>query len=194
MYSTLVLQFSTCVAPPWYRIDWSKWIRKAGHTPFSHVDIVMDDGSLLGASNSPRAPIIRGNPGGVALRPHNYLDPYGGFAYRRRMILRTDRAADICAIALTQLGKPFDGGFIRDLLSDRFPGARDWRLKDHWWCGEFVAWAMEAGDLWDGQLNWPKNRLSPTDLCLVLLTDKRWINRDTFWQPVPGLVLGKGER
>ncbi len=192
--NTLVLQFSTCAAPPWYQIDWSKWIRRAGHTPFSHVDVVMEDGSLLGASNSPKAPVTHGNPCGVAVRPHNYLDPYGGFAYRRRMVLRTDRADDIRAITSTQIGKPFDGNMIYDMLGDRFPGCRDWHLTDVWRCSELIAWGMEMGGFWDGPLNWPKNKLSPTDLCLVCLADPRWINSDTFWRPVPNLIMGKRER
>jgi len=190
----LVLQFSTCAAPAhWWEIDWSKWIRRAGHSPFSHVDLMMDDGNLLGASNSPGSPIIAGNASGVALRPQDYLAPYGGFAYRRRMVLATTRAHDIRAITLTQLGKPFDGNMIRDMLGDKFPGVRDWRLGDSWRCSELIGWGMETGGFWGGNLNWPKNKLSPTDLCLVLIADRRWINSDTFWAPIPGLELGPKE-
>ncbi len=194
MINELILQFSTCAPPEhWWEVDWSKWIRRAGHSPFSHVDLMMEDGSLLGASNSPGSPTIRGNPSGVALRPQNYLDPYGGFAYRRRMVLATTRAHDIQQITLSQLGKPFDGNMIHDMVGDKFPGVRDWRLGDCWRCSELIAWGMETGNFWGGPLSWPKNKLSPTDLCLVLLADRRWTNPDTFWLPIPGLPLGPKE-
>lgn len=156
--------------------------------------MMMEDGNLLGASNSPLSPVISGNPAGVALRPPDYLDPYGGFAYRRRMVLATSRAKDIRAITASQIGKPFDRNMVYDMLGDKFPGVRDWRLGDCWRCSELVAWGMETGNFWNGPLNWPKNKLSPTDLCLVLLSDARWTNSSTFWDPVPGLTLGPRER
>lgn len=110
------------------------------------------------------------------------------------MVIQTRRADDIRALALSQLGKSFDNGSLRDFISDKFPGERDWRLDDHWFCAELVMWAMEAGYLWDGPLAWPKNRVSPTDILMVMLADSRWLNKDTFWQPIPGLVLGNHER
>lgn len=110
------------------------------------------------------------------------------------MILKTDRADDIYAIALTQLGKAFDNTGLRDFFSDAFPDVRDWRLDDHWWCSELWAWALEVGGFWPKPLAWPKARVGPTDLLLACITDERWINRDAFWLPVPGLVLGPDER
>ena len=151
----------------------------------------MKDGSLLGASNSPHAPVIQGNPRGVAARPANYHK----FAYRRQMILATPRADDIRRLWATQLGKPYDGTVMNDFLSDAFPGSRDWRLDETWFCSEGVMWAMEAGYFWGPPpVNWPKNRVSPTDLLLMLATDERWINKDTFWKPIPGLELEPWEQ
>lgn len=208
MSDHLVLQFST--AAPLWRLwvprfarrpkalcligdeNWgSSLIRRTCHSPFSHVDIMMPDGNMLGASNSPAAPIIAGNPGGVALRPPDYQK----FAYRRRMLLDTHRGDDVRAIAMTQLGKGFDNGALKDFLSDKFPGARDWRLDDHWFCAEYILWACDVGGMWAPRtLQWPKNRASPTDLLLMFLMDDRWINREQFWEPVPGLKLDPSER
>lgn len=207
MTSQLVLQFSTC-APQWRpwvpqqfrdprklfcivgdRYWATPLVRRMSHSPFSHCDAVLPDGNLLGASDNPNAPTIKGNPRGVAIRPPSYQP----FRYRRRMILQTDRADDVIAIALTQLGKDFDNSGLREFFSDEFPDGRNWRLDSHWWCSELFAWAMEAGQFWPHPLAWPKARVSPTDLLLVCLTDPRWTNRDTFWMPVPGLKLGEGE-
>jgi|GEM_PF-532454 len=203
----LILQFSTA-APDWrferlpalckkwpismmFNKNWgSALIRRACHSPFSHVDMLMKDGTLLGASNSPFAPFIHGNPCGVASRPMDYQK----FAYRRQMILATERADDIRRLWSTQLGKGYDNSAIRDFASDKFPGQRDWRLNDSWFCAEGVVWAMETGHFWGPEpLRWPKNRVSPTDILMMCIHDPRWLNRDTFWKPIPGLVLGEGE-
>lgn len=205
--SELVLQFSTS-APVWRK--WSppslrqtfplnialdkNWasplIRRMCHSPFSHIDIILDSGMLLGASDNPLAPVIEGNPRGVAIRPPDYQE----FGYRRRMCLDTDRARDIQLIALTQLGKDFDNSSLKDFLSDKFPGSRDWRLDSSWFCAELVLWALDVGGLWQPRsLQWPKNRVSPTDLLLLMLMDERWTNRERFWLPVPGLKLGPHE-
>lgn len=207
MTDCLVLQFSTAApdwrwwVPPPLRVpkplcllgdkNWgSSLIRRTNHSPFSHVDIMMRDGNLLGASDNPNAPIVSGNPRGVALRPPDYQK----FRYRRRMILETDRAEDIRQIALTQLGKGFDHGALGEFISDKFPGHRDWRLDEHWFCAEMVLWAMETGGFWERlPLLWPKNRASPTDILLVCLMDVRWLNRIMFWDPIPGLRLAPGE-
>jgi hypothetical protein len=45
----------------------SHLIRCFSHSQFSHVDVVMPDSNLLGASNSPDAPVIEGNPAGHSI-------------------------------------------------------------------------------------------------------------------------------
>jgi hypothetical protein len=98
----LIIQFSTA-APDWrfertpelfkkfpinllFNKNWgSGLIRRANHSPFSHVDMVMKDGTLIGASDSPNAPCIHGNKRGVAQRPFDYQE----FSYRRQMIIAT---------------------------------------------------------------------------------------------------------
>jgi hypothetical protein len=137
------------------------------------------------------SPYMVGNPQGVAIRPHNYQK----FGYRRDMILKTPLAEAVIQAAVDQLGKPFDSTSLWDFLTDHFPGERDWKNPDAWFCAELKIYALEkAGFFTPRQLMWPKNRVSPTDLLLLLLMDERWVNRDTFWSPIAGLVLDEGER
>lgn len=198
MVDHIIYQFST-VAPcsfwPWsegWKNRWSPLVRKMSHSPFSHVDLMLPDGNLLGASDSPDAPIIRGNPRGVAVRPPDYQH----FGYRRRMILRTNRADAVTAAVMSQLGKPFDNSGIRNFLSDKFPGVRDWTDTGQWWCSELMGWGEEAGEYWGSNAAgmWPKGRLSPTDHLLIHCRDPQFINADTFWQPIDGLKLGRYEK
>ena len=167
-------------------------IRRMCHSPFSHVDFVLDDGNMLGASDQgEKSPVISGNPRGVAIRPPNYQR----FGYRRHMVLRTDKADAIIAVAMGQLGKPFDNAALHDFLSDSFPGVREWRNTGQWFCSEMGIFSMEEGGFWENPpLAWPKSRVSPTDILMICLCDDRWINRDVFWEPVPGLQMDAHER
>lgn len=111
------------------------------------------------------------------------------------MILATDRADDIRRILVSQLGKDFDNSSLRDFISDSFPGVRNWRLTDSFFCAELVVWSLEVGGFWGSKmLLWPKNRVSPNDILIMLLNDERWINREHFWKPIEGLQLGPNER
>lgn len=177
-------QFSTSTA--WQ----SAVIRKLCHSPFSHIDLLLEDGNLLGASDHPDAPVIEGNPRGVAIRPPDYQE----FGIRRVAILKTDRYDRVTELSRSQLGRPFDGGALYDFISDLFPGARDWRFPDSWFCAELFAWVLEESGFWRRSFIWPKNRVSPTDLLLALSLDDRFVNADTFWQPIEGVKLGPKER
>jgi hypothetical protein len=182
------------------------------HSPFSHVDFVLPPnfdnpiykrylgydplpnwaGMLLGASSmGDGTPCIAGNPNGVAIRPLDYEE----FGYRRQMILNTPLADAIYARFLTQLGKPFDNGALKDFLSSNFPGVRDWRDLGLWFCAEGCVWGMEYEGLYgDEGLNWPKNRVSPTDLLLLHANDPNWTNKKVFWEPIPGLQMAHWEK
>ncbi len=162
------------------------------HSPFSHIDFVLEDGNLLGASDNPGAPVLRGNPRGVAIRPGQ--PPYQDFGVRRHMVIRTPKAGAIIDKAMGELGKPFDASALSDFLSDDFPGVRDWRNKGMWFCAEYTVWCFEDVGYWRPQeLLWPKNRVSPTDIFLIFMFDPNWVNRETFWSPVHGVTLGKWE-
>jgi len=186
---TVVMQFSTTANSIH---NWaSAVIRRMTHSPFSHCDIVLPDGNMLGASDSPDSIYITGNPRGVAVRPPNYQE----FGTRRRMLLQTAKAEAILSTAMSQLGKPFDHEALHDFISDDFPGVRNWRDTGKWYCAEHIVWSIESAGYWEPrQLLWPKNRVSPTDIFLVFMFDPNWINRDTFWDPVPGLALGPQEK
>jgi hypothetical protein len=155
-------------------------IRRMLHSPFSHVDAVMDDGSMLGASDQgPTSPVIVGTPQGVAIRPADYQI----FGIRRDMLL--EAGGDVTNLfynaLLSQLGKPFDHSAMWEFLSADFD--RNWQQDDMWFCSELMAWALERAGFWGGTaIPWPKSRISPSDLQMVLLMDRRWVNRDTFWE------------
>lgn len=218
----IVLQFSTC-APASFR-PWSKgWpnryskaIRILGHTYFSHVDFVIsmslvatwlttDLGGLiakygsyacLGASNNPDAPVISGNPRGVAIRVANYQS----FGIRRRMILQTGQAEAILDWAKGEIGKPFDSGALspKVFLSDPFYGeveSRNWRDPDKWFCAEYVVCAFENGGYWGPGVKIPikKNRVTPADSTMIFLMDPNLVNRTTWLDPVGGIAMGPNE-
>jgi hypothetical protein len=191
MSDTLTLRFSTSEDT---LANWaSAVIRRLCHSPFSHVDILLPDGNCLGASDQgAHSPCVQGNPQGVAIRPPNYQR----FGIRRDMILETSSADAVIAAAMSQLGKPFDSTSLWDFLADTPPGERDWRNMAAWFCAEWAIWSCEEGQMWTPimKLAWPKNRVSPTDLLLIFLMDNRWVNRETFWQPIPGLILDPGEK
>src|SRR6266446_2335592 len=117
MTDQVVIQFSTAAPSSYWPFSkgWKNRYSKAtcwlGHSQFSHVDFRLEDGSLLGASDNPRAPIIYGNPRGVAVRPSGTYKPdprdYQSFGIRRHMIIKTDKADAIIGYALSQVGKPF---------------------------------------------------------------------------------------
>ncbi len=199
MPDAVVLQFSTSASVPFFWTGWknraSYFIRCLCHSNFSHVEFVLDDGSLLGASDQgPLSPCLKGSPLGVAIRPANYQ----AFGMRRQMILKTDKADAILAFAFGQLGKPFDRTALHNFLSPALPGARDFRAPDTWFCSELILCSLESGGyflpiLGKSQLPVPKNRVSPNDLLEILLLDPNWVNRDSFWEPVPNLKLDPGE-
>jgi hypothetical protein len=188
MIGCVQLQYSTTVDS---LENWSSaLIRRMCHSPFSHVDMILPDGNLLGASDSVGAPIIKGNPRGVAVRPPDYQD----FGIRRRMTIQTPLSGKIIDAGMSQLGKPFDHAALQEFLSDKFPGLRNWRDPAAWFCAELCTWSFETGGYWfPSTLAWPKNLVSPTDQLLLFMMDANWADRDIFWDPVPGLKLGAGE-
>jgi hypothetical protein len=195
----VVFQFSTSASTPFFWLGWenrASWvIRLFSHSPFSHVDIRLPDGTLLGASDQgPNSPYVKGNPCGVAIRPSDYQK----FGIRRQMVIQTDKANAIIGFCTDQLGKPFDKGMAHNFLSPSVPGVRDWRNPESWACSEMTTCATEESAYWlpilgKKQLPWPKNRVSPTDKIMIFLLDPNWINRDTFWDPIEGLKLDLGE-
>src|SRR4051812_6414130 len=92
-----------------------------GHGHWSHVDVVMNDGLLLGARIK----------GGVAIRPADY----GHFIRTSEIRLPCDdaTAARYMALVTAELGKPYDTVGIVG-----FAAGRDWRSDSSWFCSELA--------------------------------------------------------
>lgn len=161
MNDQIAIQFSTTVD------SLSNWasvvIRHLCHSAYSHVDFRLRDGTLLGSSDSPKAPILSGNPRGVAIRPADYQQ----YGIKHTATIKTPRADDIIAMASSQIGKPFDNSGMYGFLSDK-PGSRDWRLEDRWICSELCLWSLEMARFFPYNLIPAKNRITPADLLLLL--------------------------
>jgi hypothetical protein len=191
----LVFQFSTCQPEGWlarhigFPFDPSENIRRATRSPYSHVDFLLPDQSLLGASCSPTAPVLEGNARGVAVRPGGYQK----FGVRRRAYVRTDRADAIIALARAQIGKPFDHEALspRHIFSDNLKhGHRNWRNPDKWYCAELCMWCCEQGGLWPFDLVILKDRVTANDM-LCYLNPLMDVVR--FMMPIPDIDRFPGE-
>jgi hypothetical protein len=167
----------------------SRLIAWACRSPFSHVDYVMEDGNLLGASDSPHAPVLAGNPSGVAIRPMDYQP----FAIRRIAHIyvpaRVESRFD--EIMRSQLGEPFDSHAMHAVFMPDNKFERDWRDASMWFCSELKAWGFEEAGALDVPPLVSKKRVTPPDLLLII--SHLVANAETFWQPIPGLVLGPDE-
>lgn len=181
MTSQITLQFST--STHWQ----SKIIRDLCHSPFSHVDCVLEDGNLLGASDSPDAPVVSGNPWGVAIRVPNYQE----FGIRRQMIIQTDKAPLVLGHLHSQVGRPFDNAALHQMLGFK---REEWRDPGQWFCSELIVWAFEKAGYWSHDLIWPKSRISPTDLLLIFSVDPNFVNWAAFWDKLDGLIMGLHEQ
>jgi hypothetical protein len=168
----------------------SKLIAWACRSPFSHVDYVMADGNLLGASDSPNAPYLDGNPSGVAIRPSDYQP----FAIRRIANIyvpaRVESRFD--ELMRSQLGEPFDNAAMHAVFQPDNSHNRDWRDASAWFCSELKAWGLEESGAFDVQPLVSKDRVTPPDLLLMI--SHLVSNAETFWQPTPGLILGPNEQ
>lgn len=192
----LLLQFSRAAPPTWSEMWRDKIVKDASicicritHSPFSHVDLVLDDGNLLGASDNPYAPVLEGNARGVAVRPPNYQK----FAIRRiaRLHAAQPVKADFVSFCKQQIGKPFDNSAlsIREFLSPEFSN-RDWREDKAWYCAEMLGRAVEVSRLISWAYPGIKGRLTAADL---LNYTASLIDFDEFLRPIPGLKLDPGE-
>lgn len=128
----------------------SRAIRWLTHSWCSHVDIVMPDGSLLGAHLQT----------GVLVRPAGYAP----FTQARILGLpagktTTDHFYDF---SLSQVGKPYD---LTAILA--FVANREWQTPDRWFCSELIAAALSEAKFFTHPLATAANLISPADLYLV---------------------------
>lgn len=120
-YSVIDLLFSRRKHPgSWLirTVTWSAW---------SHVELVLPGGQLIGAAA----------PHGVGLTPLHV---------RHRIASKVAVVSfpgDLCCAktwAMEQLGKPYDWLGVLGLGLHR-----DWESDDSWWCSEFAAQALKQG-------------------------------------------------
>lgn len=136
--------------------DWqSNAIAWYGDGDFSHVDILLSDGCLLGA----RSDSVGGAPPGVQYRKPDYAP------WSKQVIISIpcteEQRLRAVQFAIAQIGKPYDKRSIA-----AFFVARDWRSPDSWFCSELGAAVGEEGGLW-GPLYSPVNKITPVGLALV---------------------------
>lgn len=125
----------------------------AGH--FSHVDAVLDDGSLLGA----RSDRVGGRPAGVQIRPPNYIN----FSLRVVMAIPVSDLQNTAFYAFlhSQVGKPYDSEAIWAFLFNR-----NWRETDSWICSELQAAGLEHAAV-TPRLYLAANKITPVSLALA---------------------------
>ena len=124
----------------------------------SHVDCVMPDGRLLGA----RSDVIGGaTAAGVQIRTPNY-EPVSR-TQRVTLLMTDDQEKKFYAFLNEQLGKPYDTTAIV-----AFAMNRNWRENDSWFCSELMAAAIEASGWFIRPLSNGVNKITPSDLLLVL--------------------------
>ncbi len=120
---------------------------------FSHVDIVMPDGTLLGARLD----------GGVRIRPANYE------TWHKRAVVALDRGQSITdafySFAVSQIGKPYDKTAIIG-----FAAGRDWREDDSWFCSEYAGRSLEVSNAFAFPFFAPASKITPNGLLLALST------------------------
>ena len=119
----------------------------AGH--FSHVDIVLDDGRLLGARSD----------GGVQIRAAGYRKWTKCVAID---IPCTQAQKDTAiAFASAEIGKPYDHLAIWGFVLNR-----SWRDTEAWFCSELAAQSGEQAAFWP-HLYSPVNHITPAAFALV---------------------------
>lgn len=106
-------------------------VRVATRSPWSHVDMLWDDGTLIGAVSHAQGPYAAG----VQKLTLAERFQYGKITNHRidRIVLRNEAAAR--EFAEQQVGKPYDWG---GLFAIPF-ATRDWQRADRWFCSELIA-------------------------------------------------------
>ena len=162
MISSITIEFSTA-------LKGSGKIRWLTRSQFSHCDIDVGYG-LLGASDSPEAPCLRGNPRGVAVRPYAYQE----FGRRHQAVITTPLAPYIIRKLETQLGKPFDHKALYAIFMPWMRATSVLFDPAMWYCAELVLWAFDGDHgperkrFFPYQLCIERNIVTPEDLVLIM--------------------------
>jgi hypothetical protein len=134
----------------------SRAIAWFGGGDWSHVDLIMPDGSFAGA----RSDVLKEIPAGYRVRPYDYIAPAREIQLSHEV---TQAQADACyAASKAKEGAPYD-----ELAIWGFIWGRNWMEPDSWICSEAqVDNGMKAA-LW-GPLYLSANRITPNDFTLIL--------------------------
>lgn len=127
----------------------SRIIAWYGAAQYSHVDCLLDDGTLLGA----RSDAVGGKPPGVQVRPQGYAK----WINRKVMTVSctSGQKKSYNDFLYSQLEKPYD-----DLAIWGFFVGRDWREDDSWICSEIQSRAGEVSTILQ-RLFIPTSRITP---------------------------------
>ena len=135
-------------------------IRRACHSRFSHVDIVLPGEGLLGVSGEDKSV---NDPGGVRIRP---FEPWP-YNIVREVEINTSLSDAIIRRGKSQIGKPFDNDALFAFFSPNVVH-RDWRELAKWFCSEWFIWSCETEGLFPYSLCVPMNMINPNDTMLLL--------------------------
>lgn len=135
-----------------------KIIRWFSHGQWSHVDVVLEDGRLLGSQD---CAMERGIQAGVQIRPADYVG--NAQTLRVGLDMSVGQAFQFGHFLNEQLGKPYDWTSIAS-----FATHRDWRDDEAWDCAELIAAALEKCGYFKYQLAAPVNKVTPQDLLLCV--------------------------
>jgi hypothetical protein len=124
---------------------------------FSHVDIVLDDNTLLGA----RSDSVGGKPPGVQIRPADYNAKVWTHQVQIWVPCTALQKGVAIQFAEAQIGKAYDKWAIAGFVVDR-----DWRNDLEWFCSELGARYGEVGGVF-GELLTPDNKVAPNTLSAV---------------------------
>ena len=135
-------------------------IELKGGGKYDHVDIVLEDGTLLGARNEH----LLGVPPGVQIRPAAY-DKWANVAHIV-IPLSDEQYAQFMAFARAQIGLPYDMTAILGFVVNR-----NWQRSGSWFCSELVMAAANAvTGLFKFPVATPVNKIDPVTAFTVLST------------------------
>lgn len=133
----ITIQFSTTRGLLSRYIRWFTW------SDFSHVDVVLEDGSLLGAQWD-----------GIKVRPANYQKFSKIARFKASQWMKPEQELLFWQFLKEQLGKRYDKKSIIGFLF-----RRDWRQEESWFCSELVAAGFEYAGF--PLINRNVNRVTP---------------------------------
>ena len=123
---------------------------------FSHVDVILPGGNLLGS----RSDTVGGQHSGVQIRPPDYAN----FAIKVQMWAHFEPHIEIQLLDWyrSQVGKPYDHEAILGFIVNR-----NWRDDGSWECAELVTAGLEQFKILP-TLYTPSNRVTPVCLATVI--------------------------